>query len=70
MGTTAGTLDYTQRIEHLEQEHQALKRQVSELHRRSILTPDEQILVVDLKKKKLAAKDEISGLKRSHTIQV
>jgi hypothetical protein len=50
------------RVAWLREEHQVLKRRVAELDRRSILTPDEQRLVVELKKRKLATKDAIMGL--------
>jgi hypothetical protein len=50
---------------HLEHEHQRLKRQVAELDRRAYLTPQEQVLVTELKKRKLAMKDALNGL-RTH----
>lgn len=46
----------------LREEHQVLKKRVAELDRRSILTPNEQLLVTELKKRKLATKDALLGL--------
>lgn len=50
------------RIESLREEHELLKRRVAELDRRAILTPYEQQLVTQLKKRKLATKDAILSL--------
>lgn len=50
------------RVASLREEHQVLKRQVAELDRRAILTPNEQQLVTELKKRKLATKDAIAEL--------
>lgn len=52
------------RVAWLREEHEVLKRRVAELDRRAILTPDEQRLVVELKKMKLATKDAMVGMKR------
>lgn len=41
--------------------HRTLKRQVAELERRAILTPTEQRLITELKKRKLATKDALAG---------
>lgn len=50
------------RIEHLEQRHNTLSRQVDELERYRHLTAEQQFQITDLKKKKLATKDAISVL--------
>lgn len=52
------------RVAWLREEHQVLSRRVAELDRRAILTPDEQRLVVELKKMKLATKDAMVGMKQ------
>jgi len=53
-------------IHRLEQEHRSLKARVTELDRRAILTPAEQREASELKKRKLATKDAIEGLRRTH----
>lgn len=50
-----------------EQKHRTLASEVSELERRAILTPEEQLRIADLKKRKLAAKDRIAELRRAVT---
>jgi hypothetical protein len=50
-------------LEHLEEQHRMLARQVEYLDRRSHLTPAEQREATDLKKRKLATKDAISALR-------
>lgn len=52
------------RVVWLAEEHQSLKRQVAALDKRAILTPTEQLQVVELKKRKLAMKDALSELQR------
>lgn len=52
------------RLTELEQQHATLKEQVRQLERRAYLTPPEQRYIADLKKQKLAAKDQIQALKR------
>jgi uncharacterized protein YdcH (DUF465 family) len=52
------------RIRTLEQQHASLKEQVRLLERRAYLTPIEQRQVTNLKKQKLAAKDQLQALKR------
>lgn len=47
-------------IASLREAHQRLKRQVAALDRRAILTPTEQRLVTELKKRKLATKDALA----------
>lgn len=44
----------------LQREHQELDARVRELDRRAILTPEEQRERSDLKKRKLALKDELT----------
>ena len=53
------------RLSALEARHRALHDAVSQLERRTFLTPDEQRQITDLKKRKLLAKDELFALKRS-----
>lgn len=52
------------RLLELERQHATLKEQVRLLERRAYLTPPEQRTMADLKKQKLAAKDQIQALKR------
>ena len=52
-------------ITRLEQEHRSLKARVQELDRRAILTPAEQREASELKKRKLATKDALEGLRRN-----
>lgn len=47
-----------------EERHRSLAEEVRILERRAFLTPDEQRHMTDLKKQKLAAKDELFALKR------
>ena len=54
-----------ERLQELQQLHQNLKEEVGKLERRAYLTPDEQRHLTELKKQKLAAKDEIYGIRRS-----
>ena len=53
------------RLNDLEKEHTTLKQAVRRLERRAYLTPPEQREIADLKKQKLAAKDQIAELRRS-----
>ena len=57
------TFDSRTTLEHLEEQHRALKRQVEHLDRRAFVTPAEQREAIDLKKKKLATKDAILALR-------
>lgn len=57
------TFDSRMTLEHLEEQHRTLKRQVEYLDRRAYLTPAEQREASDLKKKKLATKDAILALR-------
>ncbi len=52
------------RLSAAELKHRALAQEVAVLERRAYLTPDEQRVVTELKKQKLAAKDEIFALRR------
>lgn len=52
------------RLHVLQQQHAHLKEQVRQLERRAYLTPPEQRHIADLKKQKLAAKDQIQAIKR------
>jgi uncharacterized protein YdcH (DUF465 family) len=52
------------RLTSLQQEHHELKGMVRRLERRAYLTPTEQHHMCELKKQKLAAKDQIAALKR------
>jgi uncharacterized protein YdcH (DUF465 family) len=53
------------RLTELETRHRQLHNEVHELERRVFLTPDEQRLVVELKKQKLVAKDELYAARRA-----
>jgi uncharacterized protein YdcH (DUF465 family) len=53
-----------QRLTLLEQRHRALDEQIDRIGRRAYLTPDEQRQVTDLKKMKLATKDQLYALRR------
>jgi hypothetical protein len=52
------------RLNVLEQEHQTLKEAVRRLERRAYLTPPEQREIAELKKQKLATKDQIAALRQ------
>jgi hypothetical protein len=54
-------------LEHLEEQHRSLAREVTYLERRAFLTPTEQREASDLKKRKLATKDAISAIKSRMT---
>ena len=53
------------RLSALEARHRALHDAVSQLESRTFLTPDEQRQIIDLKKRKLLAKDELFAFKRN-----
>ena len=57
------TFDSRITLEHLEEKHRYLKKEVEHLDRRVFLTPAEQLEATDLKKKKLATKDAILALR-------
>ena len=52
------------RLDKLQRLHRSLDDEVRKLERRAFLTPDEQRQMSELKKQKLAAKDEIFAIKR------
>jgi uncharacterized protein YdcH (DUF465 family) len=52
------------RLDKLQRLHRNLDDEVRKLERRAFLTPDEQRQMSDLKKQKLAAKDQIFAMKR------
>ena len=56
-------LDWQSQVERLEKRHWALKQQIAELDRMRFLTSTEQLMLHDLKKQKLATKDELTGLR-------
>lgn len=49
-------------VRRLEAQHRTLGAKVAELDARSYLTTREQVELIELKKKKLAAKDALAGL--------
>ena len=59
-----GELTASNRINELERAHSELKVEVRRLERRAYLTPTEQHHMTELKKQKLAAKDQIAMIKR------
>jgi uncharacterized protein YdcH (DUF465 family) len=54
-----------ERIRRMEVRHRELDTRIDELGRRAILTPAEQREMSELKKQKLAAKDQIAAMKRA-----
>jgi hypothetical protein len=56
-------LDTQSQLERLEKRHWALKQQVAELDGQRFLTTAEQAALLDLKKQKLATKDQLAGLR-------
>ncbi len=50
-------------VEELQARHRALAEEVRQLEKRAYLTPEEQRQITELKKQKLAAKDQLFGLK-------
>jgi hypothetical protein len=54
-----------ERLGHIEAQHKAFDARLRELGRRPHLTPSEQREVIELKKKKLKAKDVMSDLRRT-----
>jgi uncharacterized protein YdcH (DUF465 family) len=55
-------LDPQFQVERLHKRHCALKEQIAELDRQRYLTTDEQIVLHELKKQRLATKDLLFGL--------
>ena len=60
-----GKMSHVTTIKALEQRHQTLAQQVARLEKRAFLTPAEQQEVSNLKKQKLAAKDELFQVRGS-----
>lgn len=54
-----------ERIRRMEVRHKELDIRIDELAKRAILTPTEQREVSELKKQKLATKDQIAALRRA-----
>jgi uncharacterized protein YdcH (DUF465 family) len=54
-----------ERVQELEDRHRRLHEEVSLLERRAYLTPEEQRQMVQLKKQKLIAKDELYEARRA-----
>ncbi len=50
-------------VQQLQARHQELAEEVRQLEKRAYLTPEEQRHITELKKQKLAAKDQLFGLK-------
>lgn len=50
----------------LHEEHQESERRLQELHRKSLLTEDDEVLEKRIKLHKLVLKDRIEALLRSH----
>ena len=55
----------TRRLNELVTQHRSLHEQVDQLERHLYLTPVEQQRVAELKKMRLAAKDQIANIKRN-----
>jgi hypothetical protein len=51
-------------LDRLEKRHIALKQQIAELDQQRYLSVADQVFLVDLKKRKLATKDLLAGLRR------
>ncbi len=58
------SIDPQKMIRRLEKKHAHLEAKVAEFVERPYLTPLEQLKVQQLKKKKLATKDELASLRR------
>jgi len=56
-------LDRQSQLERLEKRHWTLKQQIAELDRQRFLTSAEELALHDLKKQKLATKDELADLR-------
>ena len=61
------SVDRTLQVERLEQRHRVLGAKVAELDGRMSLSSREHFELNELKKKKLAAKDALVGLRRTST---
>ena len=64
MHKTSSRLSTNSQIERLELRHNALKHQIAALVEQRFLTLDERSRVHELKKERLAAKDELAGLRQ------
>ena len=58
-------VDARKQVERLEHEHRALKHEVATIDGMTFLTAAEQIRRLQLKKRKLAAKDALESLRQS-----
>jgi hypothetical protein len=56
-------LDPQSQMERLEKRHWALDQQIAELDRLRFLTTAEQLALHELKRQKLATKDQLAGLR-------
>ena len=56
-------LDPHSQMERLEKRHVALKEQIAELDRQRYLSVTEQLFLHELKKERLATKDQLFGLR-------
>jgi hypothetical protein len=65
MSKALRTQDSEQQLLRLQRRHSDLSSRVERLDRRAILTPAEQFEVVQLKRRKLALKDEMEELRRA-----
>ncbi|MEZ4298960.1 MAG: YdcH family protein [Polyangiaceae bacterium] len=61
------TSSLNERIRRMERRHRDLDSRIEELGRRALLTPAEQREISELKKHKLATKDQITAMKRAIT---
>jgi hypothetical protein len=58
-------LDPQAQLDRLEKRHWALSQQIDELDRQRYLTNAEQLALHELKRQKLATKDQLTGLRDS-----
>jgi len=58
-------IDPSKQLRRLEKKHETLKEKVEQLDGQVYLTASEQMQMRQLKKKKLATKDELESLRRS-----
>jgi hypothetical protein len=58
-------LDPQAQLDRLEKRHWALSQQIHELDRQRYLTSAEQLALHELKRQKLATKDQLTGLRGS-----
>ncbi len=67
MHKTSIKLSIDSQIDRLQRRHAALKAQIAVLADKRFLTGDEQARVLELKKARLAAKDELLGLRQGRS---